>query len=358
VFWKRSLSSRGLGGIAATKQHVIVSDRELNDSVDVFRCFDAETGRDVWAVRYVAPGKLDYGNAPRATPLVLGRHVYLLGAMGHMSCVELVSGRVVWRINVRDDFDVTERLPWGFCGSPLIVDGGLILNPGGEDGSIAALDPENGKVLWSTPGNTAAYGSFIAMEIGKTRQIVGHDAVSLGGWDAKSGKRLWTIVPSFPGDFNVPTPVLYKNQLLVSTENNGTRMFAFRPDGQIEKEPIASFSELAPDTHTPIVVGSRLFGVSGELYCLDLENQLQLVWKGKDRAFQSHVSLLASNDRLLASTETGELLLIDATANEFKLLDRQAPLTGESGLMSHPAVVGRTIYLRGTREILALSLEP
>jgi outer membrane protein assembly factor BamB len=92
---------------------VIVSDRELNDTTDVFRCFDAETGRDVWTVRYIAPGKLDYGNSPRATPLIHEGRVFLYGAMGHLTCAELASGRVVWRIDVRDDFDVAESLPWG-----------------------------------------------------------------------------------------------------------------------------------------------------------------------------------------------------------------------------------------------------
>jgi outer membrane protein assembly factor BamB len=246
----------------------------------------------------------------------------------------------------------------GFCGSPLIVDGKLIVSPGGEEGSLVALHPDNGKTVWSTPGDAAAYGSFNTIAAGRSRQIVGHDAVSLGGWDTQSGKRLWTIVPPFPSDFNVPTPVIYKNQLLISTENNGTRLFRFRSDGQIEKEPAATFKELAPDTHTPVVVGSRLFGVSGDLYCLDLEDHLKLIWKGTDRAFQSHVSLMASHDRLLASTETGEFLLINAAADKFELLGRTPPLPGESGLMSHPAIVGQTIYLRSTSELIALSLEP
>jgi hypothetical protein len=52
------------------------------------------------------------------------------------------------------------------------------------------------------------------------------------------------------------------------------------------------------------------------------------------------------------------LLLIDATADEYRLLGRQTVFPGEGGLMAHPAVVGQTIYLRGTSEIVAVSLEP
>jgi hypothetical protein len=36
--------------------------------------------------------------------------------------------------------------------------------------------------------------------------------------------RLWRLVPAFDGDFNVPTPIAVDGKLLVSTENNGTRL--------------------------------------------------------------------------------------------------------------------------------------
>ena len=55
------------------------------------------------------------------------------------------------------------------------------------------------------------------------------------------------------------------------------------------------------------------------------------------------------HDRLLVSTSQAELLLIDARASEYKLLGRQKVIDGEDGLLSHPALVGRRLYLRARR---------
>ena len=358
VLWRQPLTTRGLGGVAATQQYVIVGDRALNDTADVYRCFDARTGEELWSVSTLALGQLDYGNSSRATPLIHGGRVYLFGAFGDLVCADLATGDVQWRVNVRDDYEVTEPLPWGFCGSPLIDEERLILSPGGEFGSIIALNPIDGEEVWATTGQPPGYGSFIVADIGGARQIIGHDAVSLGGWDPKSGERLWTLTPPQPNDFNVPTPIVDRDTLIVATENNGTRMYRFNDDGRIDPTPEATFADLVPDTQTPIVVGRRLFGASGALYCLDLDNGLQPIWIGKDEALHQHASLVADENRLLAWTESGELLLIDATADEFTVLDRRTLFPGENGLLSHPAIVGHTLYIRGTNEIQALSLEP
>src|SRR5207244_1098905 len=97
----------------------------------------------------------------------------------------------------------------------------------------------------------AGYGSLVFGTFGGKKQIVGHDADSLGGWDAATGTRLWRFVPAVPNDFNVPTPVPVGGELLVATENNGTRLYRFKGDGTVDPTPAAVNRKLAPDTHTP-----------------------------------------------------------------------------------------------------------
>src|SRR5439155_3672809 len=201
---------------------VLFSDRELMDTADVFYCVDAKSGKDLWSHLYPAPGDLDYGNAPRATPLVHGDLVYLSSAFGHLFCAELKTGKILWEKELRDEFKADDARKWGMCSNPFIVDDRLIVNPGGKDASLVALDPKTGKVLWKTPGKPASYGNFIVGTFGGKRQIVGHDLDSLGGWDIATGKRLWELVPPRRGDFNVPTPIQVGAQLLVTSENNGT----------------------------------------------------------------------------------------------------------------------------------------
>lgn len=352
------MTARSLGGIAATDKVVIVSDRELDDTVDCFKCLDADTGKELWAVRYPAPGQLDYGNSSRATPLIHDKHVFLFGAFGHLNCVELATGKVVWDMDVRDEFGAKDERKWGMCSSPLLVDNKLIVNPGGKDAALVALEPSTSKVLWKTPGKPAGHGSFIVGTFGGVRQLVGHDVDSLGGWDVETGKRLWEVIPPRKNDFNVPTPIQIGAHLLVTTENNGTRLYRFKDRGVIDPRPVAVNEELAPDSHTPVVVGARVYGVWRGLHCLDLKKELKPIWKSLDEpAFRKYASLVASDNRVLLTSSEGELLLLDAGSDKLKLLGKLLVLNDEKGVYAHPAFCGTRIYLRGNSSIVCLDLK-
>jgi outer membrane protein assembly factor BamB len=237
------------------------------------------------------------------------------------------------------------------------VDGKLIVNPGAKEASLVALDPMTGKVLWKTPGNPASYGSLIQAKFGNNSQIVGYDLDSLGGWDAASGKRLWKLTPDVGGDFNVPTPIQIGQTLLVSTENNGTRVYSFNDKGEIEPKPIAAYKHLSHDSHTPVVVGDRVFGVKRGLHCLDHTEKLKLLWEGEDKGFADYCSIIASETRVLIVTMRSELILVDAAADKFRVLNRVTIFDNEKGLYSHPAIVGSKMYIRSGTTIACIDLE-
>ncbi|MFO0788176.1 MAG: PhnD/SsuA/transferrin family substrate-binding protein [Pirellulales bacterium] len=362
IVWRKSLRRPGLGGVAATEKYVLLGDRDLTNNFDEFRCYAADTGEVLWSVQYPALGKLDFDNTPRATPLIAGNKAYLFGAFGDLTCVELEAGLTVWRTNVIAQFDGEKELVWGTCSSPLICDGKLIVNPGGNEASIVALDPETGGTIWETPGARHAHASFIAATLGGVRQLVGYDQKSLGGWDIATGRRLWTLKPPHDGDFNVPTPIAVDGMLVVTTENNFTRLYAFDDHGLIIPRPQATNEELGPDMSTPIAVGNRLFCVHDHMYCLDLANRLKPIWIGDDDSFGNYSPLIASNDRVLAFGRGGELILVDALAAEFRIVSRlqlfEDRESREARLLSQPALVNTRLYLRGEKELICAELQP
>ena len=63
--WRVPAGGRCLAGLAATLRFVVVAGRDLADTTDVFRCLDANTGAERWAIRQFTRGNLDYGNSPR-----------------------------------------------------------------------------------------------------------------------------------------------------------------------------------------------------------------------------------------------------------------------------------------------------
>lgn len=357
LLWRKRLRGAGVGGLAATSKFVLVSDRESADTVDAFRCLDVATGNDVWKVTYPAKGDLDYGNSPRATPTIWGEFVFLLGAFGHLTCAKLETGEVVWKKDLRAEFAVTSKMVWGHSSAPLIVDGKLIVNPGGPEASVVALDPATGRVIWKTPGDASAFASFVVAHIAGKQQVIGYDATSISGWDLQTGRRLWKHVPKRPSDFNVPTPIVWGEKLILSTENNGTRLFGFDSDGRLIDEPIAEYGQLAPDTHSPIVVGDRLFGAWNDLHCLDLKAGLKPIWIGESKTFQHYCSLIASETRVIVSGMHGELLLLDATASDFKIVSRVQAIDDDSGVYAHPAIVGDRLYVRGSSDVRCFALK-
>jgi outer membrane protein assembly factor BamB len=364
--WSRPLSRSGLGGIAATSYYVVIGDRDDDDRQDVFRCFEAETGRPLWKVAYNAPGELDYGNSPRATPLIENDRVHLLGAMGDLHCVALATGRVLWKRNLVVDFGVPKEAlsAWGYCSSPLVADGRLIVNPGAPDASLVALDPATGAEVWRCPGKPAGHASFVAADVSGVRQVIGYDNATLGGWDPVTGKQLWSLAPEVSGDFNVPTPVLVKDavpRLLVATEMNGTRLHAFRADGTIDPKPLGQRREPAPDMATPVMQGRRMFCAQEKLFALECTSRgLAEADAPRSGPFATYAAAVAGPASVLVIGNNGLLVMHDVVPGRREpttlAVFEDASGANNNPVFSHPAFVGTRMFIRGDNELLCVEL--
>ena len=351
--WKYGLSSDGLGGIAADQNVVVIGGRDALDQGDLFVALDARTGQRRWEFAYPAAGNVDYGNSPRATPLLIGGHVLLQGTFGDLHLLNASDGNVVWAKHFVRDFQ--GKLPvWGYSGSPLHVRDRVIVQPGGNTASLVALDLRTGGEIWRAPGREAAYSSFVAASFGGIEQAIGYDEKSLGGWSVATGERLWELRPSLSGDFNVPTPLIVADRLIVSSENNGTRAYAFDENGKIVGKPLASHSELAPDAHTPVVVAGRVFGISNGLHCLNIAN-LESVWMSDDDAYSVYGAAIGSDRYVMILTQHAELLVVDGQANEYREVAR-LKLAEDADTQAHPAIVDHRLYVRLGKELVCADL--
>lgn len=345
--WKKPMSGSAMAGVAVHGDFVIVADKSKDEQSDIWRCLNADTGKEIWSLTYSAPGEMEYGNAPRANPVIDDGKVWLLGAFGHLRCVRLTDGEVLWKRDLNEDFGA-EIPQWGHSATPLLVDGKLIVAPGSKEASLVALNAVNGEIIWRSPGREVACASLILAKLGGRRQLVGYDSTSLGGWDPSTGKRLWEMVPELDGDFNVPTPIIQDGHLLVTTENNGTRLFRFDDNGILEKTPFAKSEELAPNTCTPVVVNGLVFGVTDEkLICLDAQQKLKLLWEESDEGLDEYASLIGGSERVLALGLRGELLLFAVRPDKAEIFSRMKLFQQEGiEIWSHPALVPGRLYIR------------
>ena len=332
IVWRRALRERGLGGVAATSRQVIVSDRELGDAADAFWCLDADTGKELWNVVIPATGHFDFGNSTRSTPLIDGDLVYLTSAFGPVRCVKRRDGETVWERDLHTEYPPQVEPPWGLCASPLIVDGKLIVNPGAKEASVVALDAKTGATRLEI--GRRPLGLRLVHERPIRRPAAGDRPRR--GIPRRVGcadrARLWRLPHRSSKEFGVPTPVAVGDQLLVSTESEGTRLYRFGPGGIIDPRPVAVNEDLAPDSHTPIVVGGRVFGVWGDLFCLDLTKGLKPLWRSEDNVFASYASLVGSPNRHWSWASTAQCFcsMPAATSQRFSAACRSSTTTTAS----------------------------
>ena len=358
--WRKKMESPAMAGIAVQPPFLIVADKTSGTTNDTWRCLNADTGEQLWELTYPAPGDMDYTNTPRATPVIVGGKVYLLGAFGHLHCVELKTGKVLWKRDLLAEFG-GKSLAWGFCPSPMIDGDHLFTGTASKESAVVALDRHTGKLLWKTPGEVMAHSAMLLDVFGGRRQLVGYDIESIRGWDPETGKSLWNITPPKPRDYNVPSPLKFGEFLLLSTDDHGTRLHAFNADGTIRPQPVAKQGDLKPEISTPVIVNGLLFvTVNDLLICLDAANGLAERWRFEDKAFNEYASLIGGNNRVLATTTTGELLLFAAEAKACRVISRLQVFQGKDGrspdIWAHPALVGDRLYLRSPEETVCLSL--
>jgi outer membrane protein assembly factor BamB len=345
LLWKFPLPNQGVGGIAVFEDFVVVSSRDRDDRQDVFSCLDAATGVAFWKHSYLAPGNLDYGNSPRGTPLITDPYVVTLGAFGDLRALDLESGDAVWQKHLIQDFDGS--LPqWGFAASPIVIDGKVIVQPGGASSAIVALDRQSGATVWQASGRRAAYASPVEYRVGHSRQILGFDATSFVSWDASNGNMLWEIKPPVKNDFNVPSPVLVEGGVALTSENNATRIYPLDSAGNISQTPSAEFPDLAGDSHTPIRLGNRLVGVDRDLIVLDLDQGLNKIAHYSDPSLKGYCSLIGFDDRVLVTCEDGHVLLLRIDDREIEELGRLKVGAPDDQILAHPAISENVLFVR------------
>jgi outer membrane protein assembly factor BamB len=313
---------------------------------DIYRLIELEAGREIWHCERQNHLDLDYGSAPRATPLFADDGLIVLGAGGELLCLRLADGKTRWTRNLLTDFGRAELPTWGYCSSPLMIERKLVVNPGAADAAVVVVDPADGVLLWSAKGAAANYSSFIAGRFGNVNQVVGYDQKGLCGWACDSGRLLWRVETGLGKGYVVPTPIAWNDKLIVAHEK-GTEIYVFRPDGVVDPRPLATTKQLSPTMDTPTLTRTWLLGHDNRgLVALSLKGGLTSCWKGpRDRRQKGLVHLVAQEDgtRAIAFCQSGWAFLLDLSGPEPAAIDERQ-LTAET--WSHPAVLETAIVCR------------
>jgi hypothetical protein len=343
LVWKQPVAGECHAGMAVAAGLLVTPENNEND--DFYRCRDAKTGAERWVRKFPNGREMPYGAGPRANPLIHGGKVFVLGAFGELCCLDLQTGRTLWQKHFRKDFGVRAVPTWGFCGSPVLAGGKLIVHPK----NLAALDPDTGKLLWEGHASGPNYSTPIVGTFGGVEQVITFDTASLGGWQLTSGERLWKLPVSNDRGYIVPSAVKVGPRILIVHGEEGGQLLGFRAKGQIDPEPVATSDSLLSEVPTATVAGDLILAAAPGLVLLDGKKDLERLWKSsKERALRGDLHIIVARDRALTFNAKGYVALLAIKPDKLELLGQEKLC--EATLM-HPSVAGGCIYVRDAESV-------
>ncbi len=351
LVWKQPLNAMVYSGVVTDQERVYVMDHELGQR-DIVRCYEALTGNLLWEQDWANPNTdMDWGSCARATPLLHNNRLYALGALGSLVCLNAETGDVLWQKDLQKDFGGVLPL-WGYSASPVIVDGRLLVGPGGEEHSVVALDPATGRTLWSRPGAEANYGTFAAPKVDGRVQIVGYDQDDAFGLVLETGQEIWRKeLPPNPG-YVVSTPAFAGDQLLLGTSVS-TFATPLGATGELPGSWPAMARSLRLGNNSPVVTNGLVLGVHKRgLTALDAEG-LGVKWSIPEITCQDFAGIIANGDRALVLTDAGALYHISVAPDEGKILSQFA-VTGHT--LCAPAIYKNRLHIRDDNTLYAYKI--
>ncbi len=359
--WKQPLGG-GYGGIAATDGRVYVMDRQREpQDVERILCFDAVSGTPIWEHSYpVDYSNVSYDNGPRATPTVLGNHVYTLGAVGNLCCLDASSGEPVWTKDLVAEFGA--RIPlWGLSASPVVHDDLLIVHPGAEpDGCLMAFDRASGEERWRSLADAAGYATPILITWNDQPQLVAWTPAHITGLNPVTGELLWETPFEVNYGTSIACPVFQDGLVLVSSYYDGSK--AIRPGGDTQAAEV-----VWQDRRNLRGLMMQPLCRDGYAYMLDKRHGLtcfelatgKKVWDDdnrmtpKGRNPQATMVWLGDQDRAIALNSDGDLILLRLHPDGYHE-DSRTNIIGRT--WAHPAYAGNCVYARSDEEIVCVVL--
>jgi len=357
--WKADLSG-GFSSVVVADGRLVTLTKEKNQEVVV--CLNAATGKDIWRYRYdsdyrayktfTGGGRPQARTGPRATPTIDGDRVYTLGATGTLLCLEVKTGKKIWQQDLLKiaSMDVPTH---GYCGSPLIMGDLIYLNPGGPKGkSIAALNKEDGAVVWQALDDPVGHASPVWAEVGEGPQVIFFTGVAAIGVDPQNGRLLWRFPWQTKPPIHVATPICSDGKVFISSDY-GTGAAVFRLTGQIE--PITIWKTKAMHNHfsSSVLYAGKLYGFSEQrLRCVDFETG-EIKW---DQPGLGRGSVVVADGGLIALGEHGELVLAKAAPDGYAEISRCQLFTKDTLTWTAPVISGGRLFVRHENGLAAFDL--
>ncbi len=320
---------------------------------------DVEKGKKLWSTEVDAVYGDERGEGPRCTPTVDGDFLYALGGGGELVCVK-TDGEKVWHTSLKGDLGGNHQSRWGYSESPLVDGDKVICMPGGDKGTLAALDKKKGTVLWRSKDlkDAAPYSSIVPATIAGVRQYVVMTPDHVAGVAADDGRRLWEYAKKC-NTAAVPTPIVHDNLVYVtSAYRSGCNEIEITAKGDNFQCKEVYAKDVVPNMQNQhggvVLVGDYLYGYSGgnerdphEWVCQEWKTG-KIVWSETKKLEKGSITC-ADGLLYLYGESSGTVVLLEANPKEWKETGRfKFPEKSKQhhNYWTHPVVANGRLYVR------------
>lgn len=383
--WESPITG-GYSGPTVANGRVYVMDRvQQPEQIERVHCFDEKTGKAIWTHQYDAPYQgIGYTTGPRASVTVVDGQAFSIGSMGHAFAFDAETGSILWSKSFDDEYAISssKRMPiWGIAASPLVVGENVVFHVGGNGGAcIVAVDRKSGSPVWTALEDRAQYSAPVLMDHGGKTLIVCWTGDSIAALEPDQGKLQWRYEfkpKNMP--IGIATPLIQDDQIFITSFYDGSLMLKVNQDATgVEKvwSAVGPNEKLTKSLQsiisTPIWIGDYIYGVDsyGQLRCLETQTGKR-IWENLDAVPKARWSTIhfvkngpAEDASVWMFNERGEILLGKLSPAGFKELARDKIIEPTKGQLrqrggvcwSHPALANGSIVVRNDSEIKSWSL--
>jgi outer membrane protein assembly factor BamB len=349
--WRQTVGG-GYASMTIANGRVFTIEQRRDD--EVVAAYDLNTGGELWTHGWPARFEESMGGpGPRATPTWHEGKVYALGATGELHVLEAATGKLLWKKNILAD-NRAENLHWAMAGSPLIVDGKVIVQPGGPGGSIVAYNTRDGEPVWKTLSDTQSYTSPMEATLAGRRQILAVSASRMMGLAIEDGSLLWEFPWSTSGGGNSSQPLVVDEQhvFISGGYGHGSGLLKITSSGgTLHADEVWQNTNLKCKFNAPVLFDGHVYGLDeGILAAIDVKTG-ERDWKGGRYGYGQ---LLLAQGYLIILTESGEVVLVKATPESHQELARFQALEGKT--WNNPAIANGKLLVRNQTEMACYDL--
>lgn len=345
LLWKTEVSLPGYNSPVIWGNRVFLSGAD--GSQKAVYCIDRNSGKILWtqAVTDIqgspaTPPKTTEDTGLAAPSVVTdGIRVYAIFGTGDLICFDM-DGNRVWAKNlgVPDNH-------YGHSSSLIAWQEKLYIQyDTNKSRKLIALNTENGETIWETERNVkVSWASPILIQVGGKYQVVLAADPHLAGYDAETGKELWTA-KGLMGEVG-PSPA-FGERLVFATQEYATLMAVNPANGEVVWQDSDYMSEVS----SPVAAGGLVFLATsyGVLVCYDAKTGEKL-WE-HDSGVGYYSSPIVADNKVFLFDLDG-LCQVFAVSREMELI-AESP-TGEK-ISATPAFADGRMYIRAGKTVYCI----